>query len=450
VSSFTVGGLASGLDSNTIITQLLQIERRPIDLLNQQRSAAAATKTSIGSLEGKLATLRAAAAKLQTVAKVRVGAATSSDEGVLTAAAGEGAARGSATLTVTRLARASAAGSTVGVASAAAAVAAAAGTFKFQVGSGAVQSVDVDATTTLSQLAAKINDLDAGVTAIAVNLGTATSPDWRLQVQSRATGADGRITVVRDDTSLAVQTSQAGQDAQFTVAGFASPFTRATNTFSDVIPGVTLTLRAEGTSTVTVADDTDATVAQVQALVDAFNDIVGFVNDQSKVSQAAEGATVQVGSLATDQSVRRLLTRLHDLFSQPVAGATTRYVNLSSVGLATQRDGTIALDGSKLRAALADDPDAVAQLFAGNGTATGTANDLVALADQATRAGGLLDARTGALDDQLRSIDDQIAVAERRVTAVEADLRRQFAALESLVGQLQSQSNFLAGALGGR
>jgi flagellar hook-associated protein 2 len=309
--------------------------------------------------------------------------------------------------------------------------------------------VYVDATTTLQGLADAVNVLDAGVTAIAVNLGTGTSPDWRLQLQSQDTGSAGTIAVVRDDTALAVQTTQAGQDAEFTVAGFSGTFTRAANTFSDVLPGVTIGLKAEGTATVTVGDDVDGTVEQVQGLVDAFNDVVSFVSDQSKVAQAAGGETVQLGSLATDQSVRRLVNRLHGLFSQAVEGATSRYVNLSSVGLATQRDGTIDLDATKLRAALADDPDAVASVFAGNGTAGGVVNDLVDLADQATGAGGLLATRTTALDDQLRLIDDQIEVAERRVAAVERDLRQQFAALESLVGQLQSQGSFLLSALGG-
>ena len=114
----SIGGLATGLDSNKIIDQLMKLERRPIDLLEKERAAAQATKTSVATVGTKLTTLGTAVRALSTVSGVLVRSASSSDEGVLTAAAGAGAARGSLTITVGQLARGSTAGSTVGVASA--------------------------------------------------------------------------------------------------------------------------------------------------------------------------------------------------------------------------------------------------------------------------------------------------------------------------------------------
>ncbi|TMB51474.1 MAG: hypothetical protein E6J56_19145, partial [Deltaproteobacteria bacterium] len=113
----------------------------------------------------------------------------------------------------------------------------------------------MDATTTLQGLVSSINALDAGVTASAVNLGTASSPDFRLEIVSKSTGATSTVTVTHDDTALAVQTAQAGQNAQFTVDGFSGTFERESNTFGDVLSGVTVTLRDKGTATVSVADD---------------------------------------------------------------------------------------------------------------------------------------------------------------------------------------------------
>jgi len=442
----TVGGLATGIDTNSIIDQLVKLEHRPVDLLALEVGDVQATQASITTLTGKLSTLASAAHGLETGDGVLVRQATSSDTDVLAAAAGAGAQPGSVTLTVAHLAHGSVAGATVGVASASSTVASGPGTFQFQVGSGTVQSVAVDATTTLEGLASAINALDAGVTASAVNLGTASSPDFRLEIASRATGATSTVTVTHDDTALAVQTAQAGQNAQFTVSGFSGTFERESNTFGDVLSGVTLTLRDRGTATVTVADDADKITAKVKTLVAAFDDVVNFVAGQSQVSESQDKSQVTLGSLATDSTVKHLVARLHEVFSEAVGGT---YTNLSSLGLATQQDGTITFDESKFHSALGTDATAVAETFAGNGTAHGVARDFGALIDDMTAAGGSLAIHSTALDAQIRSLQDQIDAGQREVDAFEANLRAQFTSLESFVSGLKSQGSFLKQAFGG-
>ncbi|TMB58921.1 MAG: hypothetical protein E6J56_01460 [Deltaproteobacteria bacterium] len=441
----TVGGLATGIDTNSIIDKLVALEKRPVALLGVEVQDVQATQTSINTLGGKLSTLRSAAHALGTTDGVLVRAATSSDTDVLAAAAGAGAQPGSVALTITQLARGSVAGATVGVASATSTVASGPGTFQFQVGSGTVKSVNVDATTTLQGLATAINALDAGVTASAVNLGTASAPDFRLEIASKATGATSTVTVTHDDTALAVQTAQAGQNAQFTVDGFSGTFERESNTFGDVLPGVTVTLRNRGTATVTVADDADAITAKVKTLVAAFNDIVTFVTGESQVTETQDKSDVALGSLATDSTVKHLVARLHEVFSESVGGA---YTNLSSLGLATQQDGTIAFDEGKFRTALGSDSTAVAATFAGAGTASGVAKDLSALIDGMTGSGGTLALHTTALNDQIRSLQDQIDAGQREVDAFEVNLRQQFTALETFVSGLKNQGSFLQQAFG--
>ena len=441
----TVGGLATGIDTNSIIDKLVALEKRPVALLGVEVQDVQATQTSINTLGGKLSTLRSAAHALGTTDGVLVRAATSSDTDVLAAAAGAGAQPGSVALTITQLARGSVAGATVGVASATSTVASGPGTFQFQVGSGTVKSVNVDATTTLQGLATAINALDAGVTASAVNLGTASAPDFRLEIASKATGATSTVTVTHDDTALAVQTAQAGQNAQFTVDGFSGTFERESNTFGDVLPGVTVTLRNRGTATVTVADDADAITAKVKTLVAAFNDIVTFVTGESQVTETQDKSDVTLGSLATDSTVKHLVARLHEVFSESVGGT---YTNLSSLGLATQQDGTIAFDEGKFRTALGSDSTAVAATFAGAGTASGVAKDLSALIDGMTGSGGTLALHTTALNDQIRSLQDQIDAGQREVDAFEVNLRQQFTALETFVSGLKNQGSFLQQAFG--
>jgi len=449
VSVININGLATGLDTDKIITALLNVERQPLNQLQDEMAGVQATKASVATLAGKLATLRGAADQLSTTDGVLVRRASSSDDTVLEAAAGAGAARGSLTVTVGQLAHASVAGATLGATATTSTIASGTGQLQFQVGAGDVQTVAVDATTTLQGLVDAINDLGAGVTASAVNLGTTDTPDYRLQIVSKDTGTANTIAILRDDTNLAVQTSQAGQDAQFTVSGFSGTFSRATNSFSDVLAGVTINLQSEGTATITVADDTDKIVAQAKALVAAVNDVVTFVAGESTVQENQDKSDVTVGSLATDTTVRRLVERVHEAFSGAFAGAAGPYVNLSSLGFATQNDGTIAFDETKFRAALDADPNGVAAVFAGNDTTPGIADGLLSLVDDTTAADGPLTGHTTALTDRINALQDQIDVGQRHLDTVESDLRLQFANLEALVGSLQSQSTFLSQAFGG-
>src|SRR5690606_27106979 len=121
-------------------------------------------------------------------------------------------------------------------------VAAGSGTFQFRLGTGEVRSIDVDETTTLGQLVTKINELGAGVTASAVNIGTSDAPDYRLRLATLGTGSSNELTIVGDDTTLGVTVGQQAQNASLTVSGFTDPFARETNVVGDVIPGVSLTL----------------------------------------------------------------------------------------------------------------------------------------------------------------------------------------------------------------
>jgi flagellar hook-associated protein 2 len=442
----TVGGLATGIDSNSIIQQLVALQQRPIDLLNQQIASIQQSQGALTTFGSKLATLKSAALDLSTTDGVLVRSAASSDETVLTAAAGSGAQRGSVDVTVSQLARGSVASSTVGVASATSTVAAGTGTFRFQVGGGTVYSVPVDGTTTLQGLADAINALGAGVSASAINVGTAAAPDYRLHVASQATGASSTITVVQDDTALGIETSQAGLNAKFTVSGFNTTFQRESNTFSDVLTGVTISLRSQGTSTVTVSDDADAVVAKVQTLISAYNDLQSFVSSNSTVSESSDKTTLTSGPLAGDSTVQLALGSIQGVLTG-IANAGGAYVNLSSLGLATQNDGTLTLDQNKFRDALAANPNAVAAVFAGPEGSSGVSNSLQDLIGRLTQPGGALSAHSQALNERIGSLQQTIDIDQQSLDAYEQNLRTEFTALETFVTGLQLQSGALASLL---
>jgi flagellar hook-associated protein 2 len=452
MATITVGGLATGLDTNKIIDQLVALEHRPIDLLETARSSAQAKELALQTFNTKVLAFLSAVDDLRDANDVLLRKASSSNEDVLGATASAGATAGTTTITVGALARNAIATAATGVASADASVSAGAGSFSFQVGTGATQTVALSATTTLQQLATAINDLDAGATATVVNLGTTAAPDYRLQLTSDATGTSHDLTIASDGTTLGVAVTQTAQNASFTLSGFTDPVVRESNTVGDLLPGVTLTLRdTGGPVTVAVSTDTDAVTTAVQTAVKAFNDIAGYVADESVVTQDTTGSDrqVQAGPLAFDGTVRNILTRLHDLVSGQVSGLPGRYNSLGQVGLTTNRDGTLALDATKLTAALADDAGAVSELFGGTSSVGGVADRLHDFLAGVTQVDGLISLRSTAVSNEIKRLNDDIASGQRNLDQFEATLRARFASLEVLVSSLQSQGAFLQKALGG-
>src|SRR6266481_971050 len=163
--NITVGGLATGLDTNKIIDQLVALERRPLDVLAAQRDDVAARQTALQTFNSKVLTFLTAVDTVRDGSDVIGRTATSSDGTVLTAKAGTGASVGTTEITVLDLARGAIATSANAKTSATATVAGGTGSFVFKVGTGTNQTIAVGATTTLQGLATAINAKDAGVSA---------------------------------------------------------------------------------------------------------------------------------------------------------------------------------------------------------------------------------------------------------------------------------------------
>ena len=453
MATITIGGLATGLDTNSIVDQLVRLERRrSVDLLSIDQLDQQAKQSALATFGTRLADLMAAIDKLRDPSNALARTATSSDSTVIGATAGSGALVGSTDITVSKLARNAIAVSANGLTSSTATVASGSGSFSFQIGTGDTQTVAVDATTTLEGLASQINALGAGANATVVNVGTDASPDYRLRLASRDTGLSNDITIVTDDTTLGVAVTQAAQNAEFTVSGFTTTFSRESNVVNDVVSGVTLTLNKEG-GPVKIGVTTDAaTVTEnVKAVVTAYNALASFVDAQSEVSQDTTGSDgdVTTGPLAFDTTVRTIMDGLRNAISSKVDGLSGDYSLLAETGLTSTKDGTLSLDASKLADALASDEQGVSQLFGGLGTTAGAFDRVYQYLSDATGTGGLLEARNKSITDNLARLTDQIAASERSVSAFEANLRSQFSSLEVLVNNLKSQGSLLTSALSG-
>jgi flagellar hook-associated protein 2 len=453
MGTITIGGLATGLDTDSIVSQLVALERqRGIGSLQTQKTDANSRRIALQTFNGKVATFLTAVKKLKTPDDVLIRKATSSNESVLTAKAESGAQSGSTEITVNNLARPAIATSANGKTAATSTVATGSGNFAFRVGpTGPVQTIAIDATTTLEGLASAINALDAGASASVVNVGTTATPDFRLRLASDQTGLAQAVSIVTDDTTLGVAVTQTALDASFNVSGFVDPLTRDSNTVTGVIPGVTLELVDDGGPvTVTVGNDDAAVTAQVDAAVKAFNDIVTFVAGESKVIQDTEEdeRSVSLGPLALDGTVRGVIDSLRRLISAPTEDTSDTYTVLAQVGITTARDGTLSFNQTTFLAELAARGSDVAALFGGSGANPGVADRLSDYLTAVTQSGGLIDVHNTAVGAEIRSLEERIAAGQRNLDAFEENLRAQFVSLEVLVSSLKSQGNFLLNALG--
>jgi flagellar hook-associated protein 2 len=369
-STFSVGGLSTGMDTQSIIDKLVSLAQQPLSDLRKQQAAFRSQVSALGDLASKLGALRTASDDLASggVLGLRVSSANSA----FTARPGSTAAAGSYDIAVASLASAAkwrsgafGAGDTLK-----------GGTF--DLGIDAFPAIGVDEGESLGKLASDINASGAPVSAAVLYDGahsylsvTAKStgyagadPSSALHVSFTAGPGDVPDPARLDPSAQAW--SQDARNAAFTIDGL--QFTRQSNTVADALPGATLTLQKlspidPGTQkptaeTLTLASDTDATQAKLKTFVDAYNALMQLVQKQTDVSPTTDRST----TLAGDGIVRGLEQALQSVGSSTVPGlATVR--SLADLGVKTARDGTLSIDSAVLSAAIARDPAAVNAVF---------------------------------------------------------------------------------------
>jgi flagellar hook-associated protein 2 len=421
-------GLASGLDTDAIITQLMSIERQPRNRLTLKQAAAQAQSDSLSAIRTKLTSLTLATTGLSSVtAWAPTQTIDTTDATKVTARRTGGAGPGGYQVDVTSLASSEQRWFTLGDTSAGPTTLTLSG-IDVSVASGA--GVD--------DVVAAINSRsDAPVFAVDVN--------GSLVLSSKKTGKDFGFTVT-GDTPLTAGTVKNGADAVYSVDGVAK--TSPSNVVADGIPGVELTLRAPTTSAITVnvgmpAPDKAQAIAAVKAFVSAYNDVVTKVRaelEQKRVANPQTTADAQQGDLFGDPMLSSMLDSMR------------RGVDLSAIGVSTGKatggpasadsiDGKLTLDEAALSQALDSDPASVQSAL------TNFAQSFSSTLAPYTKAGGLIDARIDGASSSLSLIKSQMDDMDRRLSMREDYLRKQFTALETAMSQSQSQSADLASRL---
>ena len=454
--SISVGGLISGLDTNSMIEQLLELERQPILKLQQHEAAYQVELSAYGSLRGILGSLQSAVEDLDSVSNFTHFSAVSGDTDLFSVSADENATSGSYDITVQQLAEvhkltsgAFSEDELVGE-----------GTLHLKVGNGSTTDIDVSATHTIVDVAQAINDAEAGVRAGVIFDGT----DYFLTLAADETGVENVINLTVTDTGDTNDTDMNGlsrlayevgvtenlsniQDAAdsiIKVDGIAD-IHRDTNVINDVIEGVTLTLESapaepDNQTTLTVSRDTETVVSKITAFVDAYNETIALFDEYQSYDSDSETAGVLLGD-ATTKSMRN---RLNTLVTGTVSGVES-FSRLTELGITLNTEGQLEVDASTLNSALEDYFDEVLQFF--TQSTEGAEGFAVRMTDTLdgilSFTQGTLTARTNGIQDSIDDIGDQVERLEMRVLAWETRTRAQFNALEVLLAEYQTTGNYL-------
>lgn len=500
-SSLRVAGLATGLDTESIVKELMKVERARLDKLYQQKQILEWQQEDYRAIYAALRSFRDKVFAMKLQATYLAKKAVSSNEAVVAASASTKAVQGVYPVIVTNLAQGvfkqsqSQLPEETGDGGAVKTLAQQfqeknlPGELSFTIeGQNGSAPITINtATDTIYTLASKINAAGVGISAIydaALNrfFLVTTSTGSAAKIKISGTNADFFNAVL--DLGLTPKTGEngthyedIGMDAKFKLGGDTAPeITSQSNTVT--VAGITLNLKQAGTATITVSADTDAVFNAIKDFVNAYNELIGKINaeltepryrdylpltDEQREQLSDEQEKkweekARSGLLQGDSLLQGILYRMRASTSAVVPGLTGRYDTLADIGITTgsyAERGKLYIDEAKLKEALSKDPEGVMNLFTKSATAYAEKGIAVRLYDDVDNALKMLYAKAGsdtsfstvdnsAIGRELARLNERIASWEERLQQIEDRYWRQFTALEEAIARMNAQSAWLA------
>jgi flagellar hook-associated protein 2 len=452
--AITSTGLATGMNINGVVQQLVNAEGQAAKgLLDRQQARVDTRLSGLGKLKGVLSSFQTALKKLEALDTFSARKTTLSNDSALALQADRTAAVGSYSIEVLNLARAEKMVSS-GFASASTVVGT--GTLTLGVGGNSF-SVTIDASNnTLAGVRDAINNAsgNTGVSATIVNADDGSGGTVsKLVLTAKETGTANALSVsISDDdgnnadasglSGLAMTQLVAAQDAVIRVDG--QTVTRSSNTISDAVSGLTFNLKAITTSPVTaqVSADSEEVVKALQGFVDSYNSLRQVMSDLGRY----DPATKKAAELTGDATLRNLQQQLRRDLTSNVSSVSGGVDSLAGIGIEIDRYGAMKLNSAKLSEAMNGNPAVVSDLFR---SADGVATRTNAKIDEYLKSGGILDTQTRSMNDQKRQIADRRAALDARLSKVEEQYLKQFNKMDQIVAGYQSTGNYLAAQLAG-
>lgn len=432
------------IDFNLVVNSLMAQASLPLNTLQSRQKSLQSQVTGFDKLSTHVEALRSAADALGRPANLSTMAGVSSNNAAVSVSAGNTATAGHYDVVVNELARAQVTVSSSFAPDANTTIVASAGTLDI---GGVIVTVAGDMT--LQQLAAAINAAPSiGVTATVVRTGMS---EYRLAITSSMTGSEHAFTIVNNltgavqfvDTDLngisgdtAADNAVSASDASILINNI--PATSSSNTFENVVDGVTLTVAKKdpaSTVSIDVATDTAAIKDKIQSFVTAYNEFLKFAGEQRTAAGTGDAASIGREPLLRQlhNSLRAALSGAHGI------GVMTR---LAEAGIELKRNGELSLNEEKFDAAVEAGADDLRTLFS---AADGVFPAVESMLDVYSQVDGLIPSTKRRLQDQIASMNEQIEAMQRRLALQRETLQKQFAEADLIMSRLKSQASSLQG-----
>ena len=430
-----VTGLASGLDTNQIITEEMAIYKQPVTNLQNQQNGLTAMNKQLTSIQQELQTLSSDALAVgdPTLFKTQQ-SVTSSDPTRVTATSATGAGVGGYQVSVTKLANS---------AQATYSYASPASDDQVTVGG---NSYTIKAGESIQNFVDSINsDQNGTVFAAATDSGT-------VVFSSRQTGASSSVAVTDPGNALGLQSSKPGQDAAFSVDGVNG--TSASNTVTNAIGGVALTLTGVTTTTGPITVNVGAPAPNSTNISNAINTFVTQYNKvisdiQTQLAQAPSSTDPTQGTLFGDPGLQDLLTSMRSMMFTAGSGLPNGAATMDDIGVTTgATTGNGAVSQSALSGNLTLDATALTNMLSSNSSGVKSilgkwSSSFVNLVDNASDPGGTISARLAGDNSQISNLGNQITSMQSALTNKQSFLVQEFAQLEAALSSNQSESSWL-------
>lgn len=437
MAGISFSGVASGLDTGSIVQQLVALRRQPIKRYESQKTDLRQSLTALTDLKSALEKLRNAAKGLDTEGEFTSRAANVAAEGFFEATASSATPVGAFKVSVDQLAQTHRT------------VSQSYGSVDDDIGTGDVTITIGGETSTFSlasgasslgDLKVAVNEADMGVTASIIDTGSG----FQLMLSADDSGLANQFTVdtagLGGGTAPTMAVTTAGADAQVTIDD-SIVVTSPDNSIEGALEGLSLTLRSTGTTEVTVEGDVTDLGDKLEEFAAAYNEVRTLIDSQGGAS----------GSLSGSSLLRSVKDALGRVMTTSVSTGDTDgdRIVAGSIGLSLDRHGILSLDREKLADAVDADYGDVLTLFTkeiGDTTRGGIAHELSAALEVFTRGDadlkGLIALREDSINSQIERLDGRIESEERSIELYETTLTRKFTAMERIISQLQQQQGY--------
>jgi flagellar hook-associated protein 2 len=450
MAGIQLSGLVSGIDTQSIISQLMTIEKQPRTKITLDQDATTKRQSLLQDLSTKLTTLKSTNDDLKSVLSwLDTQTVESGDTSKVTVSRTGGAPPGGYDVTVTQLA--SAERQTFGFVSPSA--------------DGTLDIANADGTARTSiplKAGASIDDAVSAINGSSTSKLYAVNVNGSLVLSAKTTGDSSGFAIT--GAGVGAQTERiAGQNAKITING--TDYERQNNTITDAVPGLQLTLKGKtavgatvGVTVGTPGPDKDAIVTKVKAFVTAYNDVVKTARTnltEKPIINSSTTADVQTGTLFGDSGLNAMLSQFRSTLSAPIAGLTG-LTSMADLGISTGAassgssinqdavNGLLTVDTTKLTAALDANPNGVRALLGGVSGTTGFGQTFQKVLSSYQGSAGLIQSRIISATSDLSDLAKKLTSFDDRMTAKQDRLQRQFTAMESALSASQSAGTNLS------